>query len=93
MNGIAVLMGSAEFREVMAELIVGLNLFDSAYGNEFNDGIRFAAKWIFDNIALNEDVPEEQREHFVLECGRKYMRGKTKLARAIEDVPVFGFNQ
>lgn len=93
MNGVAVMMDSPVFREVMAEMVVGLNLFDSAYGNEFNDGIRFAAKWIFDNIALNEDVPEEQREQFVLECGRKYVRDKAQKARKIDDVPVFDFNQ
>lgn len=93
MNGIAVMMDSPVFREVMAEMVVGLNLFDSAYGNAFNDGIRFAAKWIFDNIALNEDVPEEQREQFVLECGRKYVRGRTEKGGKPDDVPVFGFNQ
>lgn len=93
MNGVAVMMDSPVFREVMAEMVVGLNLFDSAYGNEFNDGIRFAAKWIFDNITLNEDVPEELRETFVLECGRKYVRDKAQKGGKPDDVPVFGFNQ
>lgn len=93
MNGVAVMMDSPVFREVMAEMVVGLNLFDSAYGNEFNDGIRFAAKWIFDNITLNEDVSEELREQFVLECGRKYVRDKVQKERKIDEVPVFGFKQ
>ena len=30
MNGVAVMMDSPVFREVMAEMVVGLNLFDSA---------------------------------------------------------------
>lgn len=77
-NDLAMLMRSPAFRGVMAELLVGLNLFDSAHGNAFNDGIRFAAKWIFDGIMLNGQVEKERKELFMKELGRLYVKEKTE---------------
>ena len=77
MNDVAVLMADARFRKVVAGALVGLNLLESAHGNAFNDGIRFAAKWIFDNIMLNADVEAAQKAAFMEELGEIYVKDKT----------------
>lgn len=76
MNVAARLSTSDDFLEYVAELCVGANLFESAHGNPFNDGIRFAAKWIFDGIMLNDEISDNLKEAFVRKCATKYVKGK-----------------
>lgn len=77
-NVVPVLMKSEEFRQYIQQVLVGLNLFESSHGNAFNDGIRFAAKWIFDGIVLNPEVNEGERRVFAKELVDEYVAMKTE---------------
>lgn len=67
---------SDDFLEYVAELCVGANLFESAHGNPFNDGVRFTGKWIFDGIVLNDEIPDNLKESFMRKCMEKYVKEK-----------------
>lgn len=75
-NTAARLAGCDDFLRYVAEVCVGACLFESAHGNPFNDGVRFTAKWVFDGIMLNDEIPENLKEAFAQKCAELYVKGK-----------------
>lgn len=76
-NNTAILANNERFLDYVAELCVGSCLFESAHGNPFNDGIRFASKWIFDGIMLNGEIPDNVKERFAQKCAMLYVKEKS----------------
>ena len=70
------LAGNADFIEWAGETVVGLGVFDLDFGNPQNVGVRAAALAILNEIALNPDVDEANKQKFARAMMARYQEKK-----------------